>query len=386
MSGVNITVWMNVSSNSTMQPTVNYEEELCQTVLVSVRGFTALVLCVVGVVGNILSLAVLSYIGRTSVTFFLLKMLAIVNTCYLTMYMMAASIPQIVFYYSVSYHTGYWVYVVWMLFPIASMALTATVWTTTLVTVHRYLAVCRMSQLVSPVSHSQVYIQVVVMGLLAVMVDLPKYWETRPVTTTLDNYTYHNIQTTPLWSNWYYQMIYKNVLMIAMRKLIPICVVVLFTYRLVRILMLRKQYRIKVLHRPRQHNEDIVTTVLVVVAVVFMVCHIPMAIYPILRIVMTVSTYSCHTTYMYLATSADVMALLNSAVNFIIYYPFIPMFRSTLKHMVCGSRQDCHDIEGENTSLTATPVKMTKYNDTQQYNTDLCENTPLNTPAVKVIR
>ena len=155
--------------------------------------------------------------------------------------------------------------------------------------------------------------------------------------------------------------------MVVLRKLVPLVLIVVFTYKLVRALMARTKYRTQTLHRRANlhdnHNET-VTVVLITIAVVFILCQAPMAVYPILRLAIKPPQDSVCNAYIQYATVADTLAVLNSAVNFLVYYPFIPVFRKTLAD-ICKGRRHKKDIEqqeqhspSEHTFLTKSPNKQ----------------------------
>ena len=112
--------------------------ESCDIFYFTVEGVIGLMICAVGLSGNFLSLLIIHTIGKSSVTFFLFRSLAIVDTFYLTTYGLTIVTSALMLYFDeVKAYFSVYQYVVFVVFPFSSMALTVTSWVTALLTIHR---------------------------------------------------------------------------------------------------------------------------------------------------------------------------------------------------------------------------------------------------------
>lgn len=330
------------TENSTLLDEDGYPSNPCEAYYFALRGVVCAIFCVVGIAGNGLSLAVLKHIGRSSITFFLLKMVAVVDTIYLTTSLISIVTPEIMQYAKIQAFSSGITYIIWYVVPIASMALTCTIWITTLVTYHRYKAISGALRSNPYTTMYWVRIQVTIIVILAILIDIPRYVDLKIIHFEVANKSYVSLMTTQLWSNEVYQILYKNITMVVLRKLLPLIFTAVFTYKLVNALYERNKIRAKLFHRRENeavgrqagpnHGES-VTTVLIAIAGTFIVCQAPMAIYPIFRVTLESEISTCGF-FNYFSTIADALAILNSAVNFFIYYPSIPVFRKTMSDLL----------------------------------------------------
>lgn len=76
------------------------------------------------------------------------------------------------------------------------------------------------------------------------------------------------------------------------------------------------------------------TVTLVALLVVFVLTQLPLASYAIYRLYLTPGGVSvCGSALRFLSTTADTLTVLNSAVNFLIYYPSASTFRKSLSSL-----------------------------------------------------
>lgn len=354
----------------------------CETFLFAVRGILSLVVGFTGLVGNALSIFILNTIETTSATFLLLRVLAIADTIYLIAYIITAVVPEFFYFSGMEILLlSDFQYIIWGIFPIASMALTVTVWITTMVTVQRFLAFPLRSpthQMSILSSMKSAVIQLTIVVCLSVVVDIPKYFESKVIVLPGENGTIIKIiNTTSLWYSSRYQLYYKNIAMIGLRKILPIIITSVLTILLIKNIMRRKALRRHLLGNGtpkgrRKHSDNHLNRVLISVAFFLVICQSPMAIYPLFRIFFSINTNSCNHFYYYFSNFADWLALVNSAANFFIYYPSIPSFRQRLVIMFSrkvlsnvgykshhlSNRDDLRDSADINEKLTTMTTKI----------------------------
>ena len=119
--------------------------------------------------------------------------------------------------------------------------------------------------------------------------------------------------------------------MLIVKKLIPMTLITVLTIKIV--MALRRSFN-KPGGGSRDHlsakSLDRITVVIIVVSVTFIVLQLPSAIYPVLREFTHDDGMSGCVTYSYVSSTADFLALSNSAVNFWLYFMVSKDFRKKL--------------------------------------------------------
>ena len=219
----------------------------------------------------------------------------------------------------------------------------------------RYLGVAQSLDKPNLSSLKAARVHLVSVVTIAFLVEIARLFEYRIQEMSRSNSTLMFPLTTGLAEDDVYQILYRTIIYASIRRYIPLFVTSILTYHLVKFLLEKRKIR-KTILRGGIHihgNEadilkDYITMVLTVIALVYVVCLLPGAMYPIIRLF--VATEPCYSFFVYLATTADTLAILNSSLNFFIYYLNIPVFKKSLKKMVpkCYIRQkakDCYVVQ-----------------------------------------
>ena len=293
-------------------------------------------LCLVGFVGNALSIAVLNQDSdRNNTTNWLLQTLAVVDT----MYLVASVFIQLV--KTLHDHTDWvpeldtaFVYMEPYVWAFASSVQTTTVWTVMLVTIDRYVAVCKPFQ-VQLRSLQRAKMAFMVIVLAAIMYNIPRLFE-REIHVTPDPCgDIIRTQKTALASSWIYFLVYKTILYFMFRAFGPLLTLIVLNTMLMRALHAVRKRREK-LTRNNQHRENM-TLVLVIVVTVFFVCQIPDLT---LRIIMTfVNLHVIDldlTSLRYVNAVTNMLLTINSSTNFLVYCLIGKKFRKLLGQMCCA--------------------------------------------------
>ena len=150
-----------------------------------------------------------------------------------------------------------------------------------------------------------------------------------------------------------YQHLYKSALYPLFKRFLPLILTSILTYKLVRFLIKRQRIRKQLLSaglnvENQQNVVDIdhLTKVLTMVALVYVICLTPSAMYPVIGQFTDVTGAHCDSMFHYIADIVDILGLVNASVNFFIYYLNIPAFKKCIVEIIpsCRTRRKVPDV------------------------------------------
>ena len=303
-----------------------------------VNVFVVGILCLVGFVGNALSVAVLRKDrDKKNTTNWLLQTLAVADTLYLC----ASVFIQIL--NTINADTNWWPdlqrafpYLEPYIWPFASIAQTITVWLVMLVTVDRYIAICLpLKTNIRTLQRTKLAVAIVIIA--AILYNVPRFMEREIVTKTdaCTNTTIIKTVQTEFRKNRVYFLVYKTIMYFIFRAIGPLLALIILNLRLVKALReVRKKHRD--MTRSTKHRENI-TLMLVVVVTIFILCELPDLI---VRIVFSFLVFAKPKSYdvvklRYFNVTTNALLTLNSGINFLIYCLIGNKFRNILWQMCC---------------------------------------------------
>ena len=311
--------------------------DACDWFLFLVPGLLAAVTIIFGLIGNTFSLAVIWRIGRGSLTFRLVAILSVMDFMFLFCYLMSKSIPDIINFLYFSHSTQlYFLYTKYLLYPLVAMCSTASTWITVLITTYRYMIARKIVRRSRVCGATSINLQVAIILVCAFLLDLPKYFEFQPV--LCDECKNIALVPTDLWKNSLYHLIYRNIISLVVRRVIPIIITIVMVYKRVQLLESWRLSRLRKFNKYRLPDcQDRITRVLIIMAIVYITCHIPSLIYPIFRSIFKITTISCEESwFIYFGYAADYLVVFNSSITFYLFYLFLPQYRKTVRQMLCG--------------------------------------------------
>ena len=304
-----------------------------------VNVFVVGILCLVGFVGNALSIAVLRKDrDKKNTTNWLLQTLAVADTLYLCASVFIQTLNTI------RADTNWWPdlqrafpYLEPYIWPFASIAQTITVWLVMLVTVDRYIAICLpLRTNIRTLQRTKLAVAIVI--LAAILYNVPRFME-REIVTKFDkctNTTSIKTEQTPFRKNRVYFLVYKTIMYFIFRAIGPLLALIILNLRLVKALReVRKKHRD--MNKSTKHRENI-TLMLVVVVTVFILCELPdlvvRVVFSLLVFLFKPDSYDVNK-LRYFNVTSNALLTLNSGINFLIYCLIGNKFRNILWQMCC---------------------------------------------------
>lgn len=360
----------NASANSTADsspvcPTKPAPSETYRLYRVIVDIYIVGFLCLIGFIGNALTIAVLRRDrDKKNTTNWLLQALAFADTLYLLACVFIQTIKGIQMFtdwlpildIALPYMEPY----VW---AFASIAQTITVWLVMLVTIDRYIAICKpLKTQLRDIQRAKLAVTSII--ILAIIYNIPRFLERKIVFDYNHclNITIVKTTKTDLRENNIYFLVYKTIMYFIFRAVGPLLTLLILNIRLIRALQeVRRKHRD--LTKSNKHRENI-TLVLVVVVSVFIICEIPDLV---LRIIFTLNDSIPSMTIniwalRYYNAITNMLLTVNSSINFLIYCLIGQKFRNILQTMCLGQRRAnlAEASESEPLTTRVTHVQASK--------------------------
>ncbi len=295
-------------------------------------------ICAVGIVGNILSFAVLwrdRIMKRT--TTFLLQVLALTDTLFLLVSLVFQTVETI------STLTGWskWLqchyrYIEQGIYAVGNTIQTFSVWLVLIVTTDRWIAICMPLRAPRYSTMSRMRKAVLATLILAILYNIPKYFEFELITYKYPTHHFHYSRTTEFSRNYHYVLIYETILYFIFRFALPIGALIFFNIRLAQSIRSSSKERAEMTN---QKSADTVraTLTLVVIVTVFVICAAPDYA---LRICRFLDRFFKEETNIdvkiirYMQPVGNMFLAINSSCNFIIYCLLGKRFRRIFCEMI----------------------------------------------------
>ena len=317
------------------------------------------IICIVGFIGNALCIAVLRRDReRKNTTNWLLQTLAFSDTLYLVACVLFQTVKGI------NDYTNWfpWINVAFpymepYIWAFASIAQTITVWLVMLVTMDRYIAICKpLKTQMRTLQRAKLAVTIVIIA--AVIYNIPRFMERKIVylTDSCTNTTIVKSKKTALRENPHYFLVYKTILYFIFRAVGPLITLIGLNLQLINALQAVRRKHRDMKRSPK--NKDNITLMLVVVVSIFIICEIPDLI---LRVIVTIKEFTpawqiSLTRLRYANAITNMMLTVNSSINFLIYCLIGSKFRKILRQMCCGPIKgggtEISEIEPLNTRTT----------------------------------
>ena len=312
-----------------------FRKNLCTFVFVPV--------ILLGHVGNIMSFVTWGKMINQNAVTFLLRTLAIIDSCILlcSMFRMFTHKSATMFYVDDWFYTAadmLWPYTWAYVFPLTHIASLANILTSMCIGLNRYIVVCKPFHATRLCTVSRAKTQVICIILVSILVLLPSFFAIK-VQTTRDGSPY--IVNT-LSNNKLYYYIYEIGCHIVCGSLVPFGILLFFCVRI--IMTLRAARRQPIDRHGDRLQETRVTSMVLVLLGVFILCHIYWWIH-LFCVFFLPDTFYYQMWKNYSLSCAEFLVILNSSVNWVIYSMYINEFRKTLCQRCCHPSQANEEFE-----------------------------------------
>lgn len=297
-------------------------------------------LCLLGMTGNITSFVVLWKHKTDSATVYLLQVLAISDSILLFtsffIYVLGPVYPYTGLLKNIYINFDVVQKYIW---PVSLMAHTITVWTTVLVTLNRYYAVCLLVGPFRSYVLQATKLQIIAVVSFSIVYNTPRFFEHQVihvhVTPTGDiNGTQNWTHTTVnLGDNKIYQIVYSNIIYFPVMYIVPLISLTYLNSRLLKSLSaLRLKKQMLTNHKVK---DDHITVIIIVIVFIFIICQTPALINQIFWATTNRIDRECGQFHFYYTKISDALVILNSSCNFVIYVLFGKTFRRVFITTLC---------------------------------------------------
>ena len=296
------------------------------------NGILLNLVALLGILGNSLSMIILSRPQMRSSINYLLYGLARCDIVLILTSILLFGIPSLYpytgflryYYFRILPHIAY------IAFPIATTAQTASVYLTLTVTLERYVAVCHPLRARALCTHGRARIYFLVILIFSICYNLPRFFEVKLNQFDDKEFGYiYCIAATALRSNSDYVKIYIHWLYFIFIYIIPFSSITFFNIMIYR--QVRKANRERQLLSRTEKREIGLATMLFCVVIIFLCCNI-------LALVNNVMEAFEDMIEDRLVKISNLLITFNSSVNFLIYVIFGEKFKRIFLLLFCKRR------------------------------------------------
>ncbi len=294
--------------------------------------------CLVGLIGNTVSISVLRQDKERLEAMFLLQILTVADSMYLVV-----SILRYPLKYLVADKTQY-VYLQPYVFPLLKTCQTICIWMMVLVTTERYIYVCKPLQAPRLFHKKARRVLAVMVFVVGILYNIPRFLES--CTFTFHNGCTNTLTVTmiyrPAFRGTLYFNIYKSAMYIICIYFLPLATPCAMNVQLIQAIH-RSRKRHREITRSGAANQAVhetnATLVLVVIIVVFLLCESPELVLQVLTVIhrhiSAIPIFSGEYPVLLdlVIDSSEVLMVVNSSTNFFIYLLLSKRFRATLKEI-----------------------------------------------------
>ena len=291
-------------------------------------------ICVLGLIGNIMAVIVLFRQKSKATTTIILKALTIVDSLYLICMFLLMSLRYIdKVTNAMPGYTEIFPYLFRWFFPQLYVYRTMITWLTVLLTIDRYIVVCKPLHAPRICTKKRAWIEVVLVVVISVVYNIPRFLE-----YTLTDKLSRGYDRTPLASNKAYNYLYRITLFLIVMYIIPLLMLLVANTRLVITFKRAERVRSQMANKGQQTKD--ITYMVIATVFFFFLANIPAFIAQLLWALHEAFKPDLNhikTYHNYHSNISNVLVTLNSGINFVIYCMCSRHFRRIfLRTFGCG--------------------------------------------------
>lgn len=275
-------------------------------------------------------------------------------------------------------------YVTVIVWPLVHITQLWTVWITVMVAFNRYIAICRPFQAARLCTMKQARMQVIALGAVTLLYNVPRFFEFRIETERVDDDGSVVLVGSPteLKKSSEYNIVYENVFYCFFVFAGPLVILVVLNACLIRELWLARrrlaERRLPASMTGEARESQNLTLVMIVIVLIFLVCQAPAFVNQLLYYIMGDEGYDCGRVYFYYYHVSNILVSANSAANFIVYCLFRQQFRQRLAAFCGGGgsvRRGDTEYRRSTKSFSVNHTRSYSINNTYQLQTYSGEKT-----------
>ncbi|XP_013773577.1 FMRFamide receptor-like [Limulus polyphemus] len=309
-----------------------------------------------GIVGNVISLIILSHKQmRTSINC-CLQGLATFDTAVLVTAMLMLCLPTIGSKVSMlsSYTNIIFPVIVPVVYPLGLMAQTGSVWVTVIVTVERYIAVCHPLKARAFCTKRRAFLYITGVTIFAFCYNIPRFYELECISIIdpVTNSTVYNVAPSKFRQNALYFEVYHVWFYLFIMYFLPFLTLALLNSTIWQTVQRSNKNRRRLTRQ--QENEINLAMMLFCIVGIFFVCNI-------LALIVNIMEYFGEVINSMVAVS-NLLVTVNSSINFIIYC----IYGQKFKTMFLRIFSKCHIMEHFNEEESTNVALQMRINGIQE--------------------
>ena len=228
--------------------------------------------------------------------------------------------------------------------PFGYIAHSWAIWITVLIAVNRFVAITKPLSAPFLCTLKKARLQVLLIIVLGVLFNLPRFFQNDIVyiqPNPNSTVTIASLNSTVIGDHTIFGKIYTNALYTICVLILPLFILTIVNYKLIKEIRKAKQLRDSMSATPTKNTnssgeENNVTLVMVIIVVVFLLCHTPDRILQIVIVTLPQLKPKCGGIIYYLSDVVNLLIIINSSTNFVIYYFLRKRFRKILMTRICA--------------------------------------------------
>ena len=286
-------------------------------------------LCILGIIGNTLSIFILKDVRRNKVAVLLLRALAVTDNfvlllCFVLISILYGLIPPR------DIPNNILIFIVQYINPLGYIAQFCTVWITVLIAFNRFIAICIPFKAHVFCTLTKTNIQIMCVILASFILNLPWFFQFKVHETGSENENKTVCLTnSSIGSGSLFSYIYVTGFLTVMVIVIPTVILIFVNSRLIcEVKQMKRRESLNSIHG--ETKDDNITLVMIVIILVLLICHTPDRIILFLISIRSNVFTNLGISPCYALDIGNLLLVLNSSSNFVIYYLMRKGFRKAI--------------------------------------------------------